>query len=142
MANQRSTNNEYNHYTQSKLLINNVPLSAHTNNYLIKLIIPLNKTGQLPGPANLSIDAFPISYQFSFLWSLVKSSQRCSLWSSLQELSRKLLNSVNYYDLLNNRSAYEEFFNRRSKDRKSTRLNSSHTVISYAVFCLKKKKTE
>src|SRR5438132_3355352 len=28
----------------------------------------------------------------------------------------------------------------REKDRKSTRLNSSHTVISYAVFCLKKKK--
>src|SRR5438034_7192934 len=27
-------------------------------------------------------------------------------------------------------------------DRKSTRLNSSHTVISYAVFCLKKKKTK
>src|SRR3954463_3683794 len=25
-------------------------------------------------------------------------------------------------------------------DRKSTRLNSSHTIISYAVFCLKKKK--
>src|SRR5437588_5236777 len=28
----------------------------------------------------------------------------------------------------------------RFRDRKSTRLNSSHTVISYAVFCLKKKK--
>src|SRR5437588_3960389 len=28
----------------------------------------------------------------------------------------------------------------RGADRKSTRLNSSHTVISYAVFCLKKKK--
>src|SRR2546426_9694648 len=27
-------------------------------------------------------------------------------------------------------------------DRKSTRLNSSHLVISYAVFCLKKKKTD
>src|SRR2546426_9082137 len=27
-----------------------------------------------------------------------------------------------------------------SQDRKSTRLNSSHLVISYAVFCLKKKK--
>src|SRR3989454_4161581 len=27
-------------------------------------------------------------------------------------------------------------------DRKSTRLNSSHLVISYAVFCLKKKKKE
>src|SRR3712207_8199716 len=29
-----------------------------------------------------------------------------------------------------------------SLDRKSTRLNSSHANISYAVFCLKKKKTE
>src|SRR5436190_7420311 len=29
--------------------------------------------------------------------------------------------------------------NARRRDRKSTRLNSSHTVISYAVFCLKKK---
>src|SRR5438034_8058338 len=29
-----------------------------------------------------------------------------------------------------------------TEDRKSTRLNSSHTVISYAVFCLKKKKTK
>src|SRR5256885_12559375 len=28
----------------------------------------------------------------------------------------------------------------RNRDRKSTRLNSSHLVISYAVFCLKKKK--
>src|SRR5258708_10230243 len=28
----------------------------------------------------------------------------------------------------------------RLKDRKSTRLNSSHQIISYAVFCLKKKK--
>src|SRR5260221_4546396 len=28
----------------------------------------------------------------------------------------------------------------RDLDRKSTRLNSSHTVISYAVFCLKKKR--
>src|SRR2546430_10696537 len=28
-----------------------------------------------------------------------------------------------------------------AKDRKSTRLNSSHSQISYAVFCLKKKKT-
>src|SRR2546426_7986043 len=29
----------------------------------------------------------------------------------------------------------------RARDRKSTRLNSSHLVISYAVFCLKKKKS-
>src|SRR2546430_6123102 len=31
---------------------------------------------------------------------------------------------------------------RRVLDRKSTRLNSSHSQISYAVFCLKKKKTK
>src|SRR5260221_6226659 len=30
----------------------------------------------------------------------------------------------------------------KNADRKSTRLNSSHTVISYAVFCLKKKKQD
>src|SRR2546430_11857374 len=30
----------------------------------------------------------------------------------------------------------------RLRDRKSTRLNSSHSQISYAVFCLKKKKTK
>src|SRR5256885_12935734 len=45
------------------------------------------------------------------------------------------------------RSAQELFAQRAavpgvvaSADRKSTRLNSSHLVISYAVFCLKKKK--
>src|SRR5207248_9516769 len=33
-----------------------------------------------------------------------------------------------------------EDLERRRQDRKSTRLNSSHRTISYAVFCLKKKK--
>src|SRR2546422_6645950 len=43
----------------------------------------------------------------------------------------------------------KEFFDDRrlvevlsQRDRKSTRLNSSHGYISYAVFCLKKKKTD
>src|SRR5690625_7062722 len=35
----------------------------------------------------------------------------------------------------------EEFEAPQIEDRKSTRLNSSHVAISYAVFCLKKKKT-
>src|SRR2546427_4715220 len=34
------------------------------------------------------------------------------------------------------------FRENRGEDRKSTRLNSSHSQISYAVFCLKKKKTQ
>src|SRR5699024_12076267 len=33
-------------------------------------------------------------------------------------------------------------FKQGDRDRKSTRLNSSHVSISYAVFCLKKKKTQ
>src|SRR5690625_4882506 len=36
----------------------------------------------------------------------------------------------------------EEYESLKSLDRKSTRLNSSHVAISYAVFCLKKKTTE
>src|SRR5256885_7752983 len=39
-------------------------------------------------------------------------------------------------------SGKHEFIALQTRDRKSTRLNSSHLVISYAVFCLKKKKTK
>src|SRR2546426_3881821 len=37
-------------------------------------------------------------------------------------------------------TAARPLISRLRRDRKSTRLNSSHLVISYAVFCLKKKK--
>src|SRR5258708_31581162 len=40
------------------------------------------------------------------------------------------------------RPAWLELGAELSIDRKSTRLNSSHQIISYAVFCLKKKKKE
>src|SRR5207244_11898615 len=36
--------------------------------------------------------------------------------------------------------AQKPFWSQGKRDRKSTRLNSSHQIISYAVFCLKKKK--
>src|SRR3712207_7200166 len=38
------------------------------------------------------------------------------------------------------RGAYVSLYRAFGRDRKSTRLNSSHANISYAVFCLKKKK--
>src|SRR5258708_16198427 len=41
-------------------------------------------------------------------------------------------------DLLANKFGYNDWSDQ--EDRKSTRLNSSHQIISYAVFCLKKKK--
>src|SRR2546430_8833684 len=37
---------------------------------------------------------------------------------------------------------YRKMTSRQREDRKSTRLNSSHSQISYAVFCLKKKKID
>src|SRR6266481_8366326 len=40
------------------------------------------------------------------------------------------------------RVVFTEAGQRGPQDRKSTRLNSSHSSISYAVFCLKKKRTE
>src|SRR2546429_4502308 len=46
-----------------------------------------------------------------------------SVWNTVRKFSRTLPNDS------------------RNIDRKSTRLNSSHGYISYAVFCLKKKKT-
>src|SRR5256885_3120064 len=39
-------------------------------------------------------------------------------------------------------SGHRPHLERSIRDRKSTRLNSSHLVISYAVFCLKKKKNK
>src|SRR2546428_5761392 len=53
------------------------------------------------------------------------------LASDLDSLSRFLKNSFNYVT-----GPYQGY----DLDRKSTRLNSSHDQISYAVFCLKKKK--
>src|SRR2546426_4221024 len=40
------------------------------------------------------------------------------------------------------RQAFPELAAELERERKSTRLNSSHLVISYAVFCLKKKKNK
>src|SRR5258708_13925125 len=54
-----------------------------------------------------------------------------------------LFRSLNYRDVELGRVGQGEIavlFLRVREDRKSTRLNSSHQIISYAVFCLKKKK--
>src|SRR5690349_23689594 len=44
--------------------------------------------------------------------------------------------------LLVPRLEFDKLFSGEPLDRKSTRLNSSHVEISYAVFCLKKKKQD
>src|SRR5690606_42044493 len=67
-------------------------------------------------------DALPIFLCFLLCYSFASFSQRLN-----KEDVMSKLNLANVY--------WQE-----NKDRKSTRLNSSHVKISYAVFCLKKKK--
>src|SRR5256885_8363435 len=54
--------------------------------------------------------------------------------TKLSDISKAGINITRFKSLYDSR-------NGSPLDRKSTRLNSSHLVISYAVFCLKKKKT-
>src|SRR5256885_12275826 len=77
-------------------------------------------------------------------------SAECQLNDKIQEIARfgvvdrktedqirdSVLKTIQDLDI----PATRENIKVTSKDRKSTRLNSSHLVISYAVFCLKKKK--
>src|SRR5699024_11673201 len=51
---------------------------------------------------------------------------------------RRIISAM--YRTWNNRMRIEKYNPVHTRDRKSTRLNSSHVSISYAVFCLKKKK--
>src|SRR2546430_7008511 len=60
-----------------------------------------------------------------------------TLFRSLADSSRVALDSaLKYNETMQKLPARVTF----AEDRKSTRLNSSHSQISYAVFCLKKKK--
>src|SRR5205807_1162384 len=61
-----------------------------------------------------------------------RREQRDTLWSQPAHLPPPLT--------AEDVAASNQFQNHLERDRKSTRLNSSHLVISYAVFCLKKKK--
>src|SRR5256885_12779615 len=74
-------------------------------------------------------DALPISVAFSLCFTVVVSTILLLLRISRKASRRAVSNS----------GPIRKFWRVESIDRKSTRLNSSHLVISYAVFCLKKK---
>src|SRR5438132_9486374 len=69
--------------------------------------------------------------------TLFRSEAEVHAGLSLRQAEHALADDV-LLDL--RRPALDRVGARAQEDRKSTRLNSSHTVISYAVFCLKKKK--
>src|SRR5690349_24260623 len=70
---------------------------------------------------------------------------RSTTWKSARRYARWSLSTVTWTLVIGSRNVVGFGLRRRtaihsSADRKSTRLNSSHVEISYAVFCLKKKK--
>src|SRR5437867_10795179 len=75
-----------------------------------------------------------ISYWHPITWlSHQLDSQLFGLQAGAHHLTNVILHSANSILVL-------VFARKLRLDRKSTRLNSSHRTISYAVFCLKKKK--
>src|SRR2546430_13300337 len=65
-----------------------------------------------------------------------------TLFRSLPEAVRVKIPYTWLREFVDLRLSPAEAADRLMKDRKSTRLNSSHSQISYAVFCLKKKKRQ
>src|SRR5688572_12819052 len=59
--------------------------------------------------------------------------------SDLRRATREAADRVACVSRLRPMASIPHLFDGREGDRKSTRLNSSHSQISYAVFCLKKK---
>src|SRR5260221_6803763 len=88
-------------------------------------------------------DALPISMlaRGKGLLAADESSGTCEKRFKSVGVESTEANRRTYRDLLFSTKGIEEFESGVILlDRKSTRLNSSHTVISYAVFCLKKKR--
>src|SRR5690606_42135895 len=83
-------------------------------------------------------DALPIYYCLIYgVWFFPEMGYMGVAYGTL--LSRIIMLIYMYFALKSN-ATLSPFINRLTLDRKSTRLNSSHVKISYAVFCLKKKK--
>src|SRR3712207_7875416 len=76
-------------------------------------------------------------------WAELFDPARLPVKSTTTLLSENANMAAQYTDWLTGGdvSSAEEVAPGHGADRKSTRLNSSHANISYAVFCLKKKKT-
>src|SRR5256885_2553106 len=64
-----------------------------------------------------------------------------TLFRSHNFLDASVLAAARNHNAVERATGLEGFAYRVDSDRKSTRLNSSHLVISYAVFCLKKKQS-
>src|SRR5258708_8475082 len=96
-----------------------------------------NEVARLP-----LVEEVPVTHNTMFATQHIPAHWRSPLLQasdlSKQDLSHRYLAHA---DLREAQLVHTNFFMADlSGDRKSTRLNSSHQIISYAVFCLKKKK--
>src|SRR5688572_31303132 len=83
-------------------------------------------------------DALPISRAEQRFSRLSRSALTTESWDARIERAERLAAES---DATRELLAFYARLLRAQRDRKSTRLNSSHSQISYAVFCLKKKTT-
>src|SRR5688572_32752454 len=77
-----------------------------------------------------------------FPYTTLFRSEREARQAAAAEEAARQANSVAAQAAAQVKLMAEQKAARDARDRKSTRLNSSHSQISYAVFCLKKKNTE
>src|SRR5205807_7385744 len=87
-------------------------------------------------------DALPISIELGFAHLLLPTGETVGVVDvpGHERFVRTMVAGAVGIDLVVLVVAADEGVMPQTRDRKSTRLNSSHLVISYAVFCLKKKK--
>src|SRR5438309_4441527 len=88
----------------------------------------------------LFISSLP--YFFSFFFLMIRRPPRSTLFpytTLFRSVHTHVTAPTRFVESDQIRFAYRRS---RRRDRKSTRLNSSHSSISYAVFCLKKKKND
>src|SRR5207248_10771620 len=100
----------------------------------IVLLLVLPRHGSL---ASDFVDTFTVAFCFTFLGHYVDR-----LLLALPEIRTGVGPMVRVIGWFAGGLWCAEHAHHRSQDRKSTRLHSSHRTISYAVFCLKKKKKE
>src|SRR5699024_6431954 len=143
-------------------IINNVKLAIQAMN----LVLMANPWMLVVGLAVMAVMLIiqywePISEFFINLWEIIKEAGLAiwevlkeawtvtveffmELWTGISEFFMELWEAIKEIFMLVWEPIQEawiavvEFFIELWKDRKSTRLNSSHVSISYAVFCLKK----
>src|SRR5699024_907225 len=87
---------------------------------------------------NLEDTKYELDRFSKMFWALTKVILNEEAIFDNQNFSFNLLKTPS--DININKGKYELISKEKKEDRKSTRLNSSHVSISYAVFCLKKKK--